>query len=130
MVIENGILDKVTPQDITLLNQKPRFFWKGIKGIKEFAFADNQGLINITIPRKILSIGTGTFDSCTNLTKVVLPKKLTSIGFRAFDGCSSLKEINLPRNLKTIENSAFESCSSLTTIDIPSSVDTIPAQLL
>ena len=80
---------------------------------------------NVEIPSgynslPIVSIASGAFSNCTNLTRVVLSESLTYIGSNAFSGCSNLTDVVLPDNVEVIEQSAFSGCSSLISIVMPS----------
>ena len=56
-------------------------------------FANHKGIISVTIPDTVQSIGNVAFQNCTGLTRVDLPETLESVGVRVFEGCSSLKDI-------------------------------------
>ena len=105
----------------------------GTKSIAGYAFSDGaygdacSGLINITIPESVTSIGECAFCKCTNLTNITIPESVTSIGNSAFKDCSSLTNITIPDSVTGIGNSAFYDCSSLTNITIPESVTSIGA---
>jgi hypothetical protein len=84
--------------------------------------------INVTVPASVYynnytypvtSLGTSTFEGCSNLQSVVLPASITSIGTDAFYGCVKLGSINLPEGLTAINARAFYNCN-LDTIVIPS----------
>ena len=89
--------------------------------------------INVTVPASVYynnytypvtSLGTSTFEGCSNLQSVVLPASITSIGSDAFYGCVKLGSINLPEGLTAINMRAFYNCN-LDTIVIPSTVTSI-----
>ncbi len=89
--------------------------------------------INVTVPASVYynnytypvtSLGTSTFEGCSNLQSVVLPASITSIGTDAFYGCVKLGSINLPEGLTAINTRAFYNCN-LDTIVIPSTVTSI-----
>ena len=89
--------------------------------------------INVTVPASVYynnytypvtSLGTSTFEGCSNLQSVVLPASITSIGSDAFYGCVKLGSINLPEGLTAINTRAFYNCN-LDTIVIPSTVTSI-----
>jgi len=42
----------------------------GTKGIAEYAFYDCSGLVSVTIPSSVTSIGTAAFQNCRGLTSV------------------------------------------------------------
>lgn len=94
----------------------------------------------------VLTLGTGVFRDCKNLTEISLPSRLTvipdytfygtgisgidlpdvtSIGDYAFKNTSSLTSIALPDTLITIGNSAFDHAGLDGTLTIPNSVQSI-----
>ncbi|MDE6783904.1 MAG: leucine-rich repeat protein, partial [Ruminococcus sp.] len=67
----------------------------------------------------------GAFISCSGLLSITIPDSVVSIGECAFGWCSSLESINIPDSVTSIDWSAFRDCSSLTEITIPDSVTSI-----
>ena len=74
---------------------------------------------------KVINIGDGAFNGCTNLENVIIPKGITSIGSNVFNQCYSLSNVTLPSSITNIANYAFYKCSSLTSINIPEGVVSI-----
>ena len=66
---------------------------EGALGIAMKAFEDCTGLISITIPNSVTTIGYDAFAGCTNLTSIEIPNTVTSIGSQVFRGCSSLTSV-------------------------------------
>ena len=98
----------------------------GVASIGNYAFFYNcSGLISITIPNSVTSIGEYAFSYCTGLTSITIPDSVTSIGNYAFSWCSSLTSITIPGSVTSIGYGAFYGCSSLTNITIPDSVTSI-----
>ena len=98
----------------------------GCCGVAEnVTFSDCVGLISVTIPDSVASIGAGMFEDCEDLASVTIGNGVTSIGNSAFDGCESLSSITIPNSVTSIGNSAFDGCESLTSITIPNSVTSI-----
>ena len=93
--------------------------------ISEYAFSYCSGLITITIPDSVTSIGSSAFSGCGRLTTITIPDSVTSIDGYTFSGCSSLTSITIPDSVTSIGNYAFFGCSSLTSITIPDSVTSI-----
>ena len=52
-------------------------------------------------------LGAQIFKDCTSLQKVTLPKKVLEIGSRAFDGCVALQSVYWPDSLQTVGEQAF-----------------------
>ena len=75
----------------------------------------------------ITTIGDGTFQQCTSLTRINNNAlyNITSLGAQAFFGCSSLTDIGEIANLEYIGTNCFNGCSSLTTCIDFSHVKTI-----
>ena len=72
------------------------------------AFYRFTGLMSITIPGGVTSIGEDAFYGCSGLTSIIIPNSVTSIGSSAFDGCTSLTNINVSES-----NSAFASVDGI-----------------
>lgn len=90
--------------------------------IENRAFCGNLGLMDISFPESLVSVGVFAFAFCGNLCKIILPDGLTSLGGRAFYGCGNLKEIKLGNRLKAVRNGLFVGCKSITEIELPDTV--------
>ena len=77
---------------------------------------------SVAIPDTVTSIGTGAFQSCTNLSSMTIPDSVTSIPGYLFYLCTGLTSVTIPDSVTRIENSAFEGCTGLTGVTIPDSV--------
>ena len=53
------------------------------------------------------SIGTSTFNGCSNLKTVTIPNSVTSIGSSAFSNCACLTSVTIPNSVTSIGSSAF-----------------------
>lgn len=84
----------------------------------------NSGLTSIVIPESVTSIGSGLFESCSNLKEVVFPKNIKEIPSETFIGCS-FDKFTIQNGITKIGDSAFGRCKNLETINIPSSVTEI-----
>lgn len=107
--------------------------------IREGAFAHNDHIRHIAIPRTLESVGAGAFENCRNLRLFtcgadlqdyfadpknhlipalsVLPESLKTIEARAFAG-SGIQNLQFHANLLTLEDSAFEACENLKSVDM------------
>lgn len=94
-------------------------------GIESEAFCRCTGLISVSIPDGVTSIGQRAFVQCTQLSSVTIPNSVITIGGSAFLGCTQLTSITIPNSIKVIESQTFYDCSQLTSISIPNSVTTI-----
>jgi hypothetical protein len=92
-----------------------------ITNIEELAFAES-GLVSVTIPDTVTSLGVGVFDYCDKLVSVTVPGSIAVITNAMFAECSRLTSVTLGEGLRYIGNSAFDNCSSLWSITIPSTV--------
>ena len=66
-----------------------------------------SGVVNIpeevlymNIARKVTSIESGAFWTCTGLTSVTIPNSVTIIGSQAFCNCSNLTSVSIPSSVK------------------------------
>jgi len=98
---------------------------KGFTSVVWWALRDCIGLVSVTIPDGVTSIGTEFFFGCTSLTSVTIPNSVTSIDRYAFFGCTSLTSVTIPDSVTSIGKWVFSGCTSLTSITIPDSVTTI-----
>lgn len=92
--------------------------------IADRAFADRKEFTNIILPEGITYIGHGAF-SRSGLTSIVIPNTVISLGTGVFYSCSDLTQCILSENLKTISAFTFCMCIKLTEITIPNSVTCI-----
>ena len=80
------------------------------------AFYDCSGLMSVTIPDGVTSIGRSAFSDCSGLTSVTIPDSVTSIGDYAFSRCTGLTSVTIGSGVTSIGSEAFKNCSSLTTL--------------
>ena len=92
--------------------------------IGDRAFYGSMGLSNVNIPSSVTTIGVEAFYSCY-MTSIDIPNSITIIGDGLFSLCSNLTNVTIPNSVTTIGDHAFSNCSSLTSIDIPNSVTSI-----
>lgn len=121
-----------------------------VTGIGNDAFAGQQNLTTIVIPKSVEIIQYQAFSGCPNLTSVVfvsdgdlktierrafracktltsitLPKSLTYVGEDVFNGCSKLKSVKGGDNIEVFDNNAFQGCRSLEEFVCPKSLKRI-----
>lgn len=71
--------------------------------IRSSAFSGCSGLMGITIPNSITSIGDWAFDRCSSLTNITIPNSVTSIGNYAFSNCSGIKNLVFEDGTETLK---------------------------
>ena len=98
-----------------------------VKEIAESAFEGNGGLVSVSIPASVVSIGSRAFYGCSNLASVSFGNgsALETIDDHAFCNCSSLVSLHIPSSVTSIGSYAFSGCSSLASVYIPGSVASI-----
>ena len=89
--------------------------------IGPFAFS-GSALKSITIPSKMLHIGTCAFHNCTALEKVVFEGALNRIDSYAFNQCTALKSFAIPAGVTALGDGAFSGSTQLAEISVPESV--------
>jgi len=60
-----------------------------------------QGIITVTIPDSVTSIGGAAFSGCTGLTSVTIPDSVISIGYSAFYNCTGLTSVTFEGNISS-----------------------------
>ena len=70
-------------------------FLDGTTGIAGRAFARCTGMISVTIPNTVKTIGSEAFSDCTNLMIATIGNSVTSIGDYAFDYCNNLTSVTV-----------------------------------
>ncbi|MGM9651334.1 MAG: leucine-rich repeat protein [Faecousia sp.] len=94
----------------------------GVTSIGSESFDDCSNLTQVTIPNSVTSIGSGAFFCCSSLASVTIPNSVTHIYNSAFAYCSSLTSVALSNQITFIADRAFYRCTSLTSMDIPNGV--------
>lgn len=76
------------------------------------AMQECRNITELTIPKKVVSIGSLSFSYCENLETVnILSDRIAYIGKMAFYCCSDISEITIPRKVKYIGEEAFSYCN-------------------
>jgi hypothetical protein len=85
--------------------------------IGDNVFQNSTALTSVTLPTNILFtiISKESFYGCTGLISVTIPDSVTSIGARAFYGCTGLTSVIIPDSVTSITATAF-TASGLTTV--------------
>jgi len=77
---------------------------------------EKTGIISVTIPDSVTSIGERAFYNCTKLASVTIPNSVKFIWPEAFKGCTSLTSITIPESVTRIMSEAFYDCTNLTSV--------------
>ena len=118
VVVGDGILIKYNRENSTI-NVPDR-----IKVIGECAFAKNEKVKEIVLPKTVLKIKKAAFEECKSLSRIDL-SNIIEIQENAFKGCAELENVVLSDKLGKISESSFEGCKSIFEIVIPASVKSI-----
>ena len=99
-----------------------------VKTIEVAAFNQCHNLTEINIPDSVTSIGGDAFRECTNISEIIIPDKASgtlTIYSGAFFGCSNLTSVTLGKGVVLDQNSAqwFYGCYKLSEIISANSVD-------
>ncbi len=119
-----GVLKQVTDEDLELLINNPKEFWKDVTEIDNYAFAGCKKSYEITIPNHIKKIGPYAFDNCHYFKSIVLPKNITEIERGTFRHCIFLNDIVIPKTVTKIGDDAFLN-TNLRNIVLPEGVTEI-----
>ena len=79
----------------------------------------------LIIPDGVTEIGEKAFADINGLTEITIPSSVKMINFWAFENCTALKKITFTDGIKEIKSSAFSGCTALESIVMPDSVDLI-----
>lgn len=101
--------------------------WNGlpVTSIHSYAFDNCSGVTKIILPDSIKTIENYAFFSC-GMLEISIPASVSTIGTSAFYGCKALKKLALPKGLKTISRQLF-AYSGVQAVYIPASVTSIEA---
>lgn len=101
--------------------------WNGlpVTSIHSYAFDNCSGVTKIILPDSIKTIENYAFFSC-GMLEISIPASVSTIGASAFYGCKALKKLTLPEGLKTISRQLF-TYSGVQAVYIPASVTSIEA---
>ena len=97
----------------------------GATAISDYMFTGCTGLISISIPDTVISIGEETFMQCSGLTSLTIGNGVTNIGYRAFRACSGLPSVSISNSVTSIGRESFFDCSGLISVMIGNGVTNI-----
>ena len=81
-----------------------------VVGVEPYGFAALSGLIRLSLPDTLYSIGEGAFSANEMLRTAVIPDSVTAVGPAAFYGCSVLSTLYMGKGVSTVGSSAFSDC--------------------
>lgn len=76
------------------------------------AFCES-GILSITIPNTVTTIGDAAFYGCSDLTSVTIPNSVSTIEGYAFYSCKNLRSVTIGAFVQSIGKNAFSGCSML-----------------
>lgn len=91
--------------------------------ISDYAFAGNQKLSGINLPKTLYSVGQYAFAGCKKLETVNIEAKKVKYGAYAFTGCESLKEFYV--NSAVLPEGMFYECEELAKVTVGPDVNDI-----
>lgn len=127
IVLVDEKINKLTPEDeftlpVTLVNVTQT-------SGKEYTFANNENMVEFTIPLSLYSTSEFMFANNVNLKKVDFKpirfayddnySNLTAIRMGTFLNCSSLEQVIFPSTVISIASRVFEGCTSLNYVELP-----------
>lgn len=92
-------------------------FKDGTTGVSDKLFRDQKGLVSVSFPSTVKSIGNECFYNCKNLQTAEFNEGLTSIGDRAFYNCSGLASVTIPSTVAYLGNECFRDCLGLVKVN-------------
>lgn len=84
--------------------------------VPEQFFADNQDLLEISIPEGITRLCDSCFYDCTNVKEIIVPKSVKHIDEWALAGLDNVKEITIEGKLESLHPFGIYELPSLETI--------------
>lgn len=94
------------------------------------AFAGNDKVSFVMLPKGINSIGNGAFQGCSALAGLMVSNNIHRIGDNAFAGCTSYEKLPLNEwGVTEIGDGAFSGCTSFQNVSIPSAITSISNNL-
>lgn len=119
-----------------------------VVAVDDYAFKSCLGLVEVSLPLSVKTIGTEAFSNCPRLKRVtipdgniselgpsvfansgidtiIIPKGIMEIPSMAFQECRELKQVVLPQTITKIGANAFYRCQSLKSIELPNKLRVI-----
>lgn len=112
----------IPPQESDVLNEiylNNYSILDGTKIVCDNAFAGEDSLYYVHLPKSVISIGKKAFSGCRNLVHIYGGEKVMYIGEHAFEDCKELKTLEFPKTIQSIGREAFSGCENLVTVKFP-----------
>jgi hypothetical protein len=90
--------------------------------IKSGAFRKCKNLTSVTFSKNLSQIGAYSFEGCTGLKSIIIPKSVSKIDFLTFGGCTGLTNLLIEEGVTNIEASAFNGCTGIGSVKLPNSL--------
>jgi hypothetical protein len=97
----------------------------GVESIQAYAFYNNKGLLRVSVPHSVKTIGDHAFYQASKVHTLVLGDGLTELPKDGFGFMTSLKNITFPKNLESIGNYCFRAANGLTELRLPENLKSI-----
>lgn len=126
---ETGIVNAYTgnaeyvliPEYVSASDGKSDPYAVKVTGISASAFAGNENIKGIYLPKYISSIPDGAFKNCSSL-ELVIGYGISEVGANAFAGCTALKNFNVDKYIDVLGENAFEDVPAVTFVAANESV--------
>lgn len=96
-----------------------------VVGVAPRAFAGNDTLRLLRLPRTVVTIGRCAFAGCSGLEGVLLPDSVWHVGDSAFAQCDALTHVVMGANVRDLGRAAFAGCRNLRTVVVGDKVTVV-----
>ena len=100
-----------------------------VNEIEEGAFYDEDGIVSVTIPDSVKTVGEGAFAGCDSLESVTLSKGIEGELVNTFADCTSLKSVTIPEGVTALDGT-FNGCTVLENIKFAQSLTALKNKAL
>ena len=98
-----------------------------VTAIGDYAFADQSGIVYLTLGKYVRSIGDYAFSGCELLCELELGGKVQRVGEYAFSDCIGMTRLTVGNGVKELGIGAFSDCVSLCEAEIGDGITTLPS---
>ncbi len=109
-------------------------FPKSVKYIRPGAFANNENLHIVDLPKSVEEVGSsfgdrydeiGAFQGCNGITSLYIPGNVKRIGSNTFKDCKNILSVVIGEGVRIIGHGVFRGCERLKSISFPASVESV-----